>query len=234
MIPPSVPWEGLPKLGAAQMNQVFMLATGKYGLDGRVLIEHAARTMVELIEHLAPDGPILTVAGRGHNGACGLATARLLAARGRQVWAVPTHDASNYSGIPHEQLEQLKHYPNVRVKSSVPKMKFGCAVDAAIGTRLDGPPRGRALDMITVLNRQTCTVVALDVPTGLDADDGSTPGEVVQATATLALAAPKRGAKPGGAVGELYLADLALPPALYGDLDLPAVDVRQWLSRITP
>src|SRR5690606_31200718 len=148
------------------------------------------------------EGPVLVVAGRGNNGSGGLGAARLRAARGKRVWVVPTHGAENDSGTPKEQLEHLRHLDKGKVRNSLPKMKFACIIDAAIGTNLEGPPRGRTLDVITVLNhaQEGCCVISLDTPTGLNVDDGTTPGDVVDATMTLSVALPKNGVKPGGHV----------------------------------
>lgn len=208
------------------------LATGRYGLPMSELMRRAGTSLAEFTDLLAPDGPILVVVGRVHNGGAGIAAACALAERGRRVWVVPTHEAENYSGVPKEQLEKLAALEHVRVRSSLPKMKFGGVVDAAVGTGLSGPPRGRTLDVVTVLNNLGSLgskVVALDVPTGLDADDGSAPGDAVQAAATFALALPKQGTAPGGPVGELYVADLGLPDALFQDMGLePFTPPRPW------
>lgn len=220
---PSVPWNKVPRITGSQMQQLIMLATGKYGLDSRLLVEHTARNIVSLADTFAPEGPVLVVAGRGNNGSGGLAAARLFAARGRRVWVVPTHEAENYSGTPKEQLEHLRHYESVKVKTSLPKMKFACVIDAAIGTNLEGPPRGRTLDVITVVNQlvsQGSCVISLDVPTGLMADDGSQPGDVVNASMTLAIGLAKKGAAPGGCVGRLFVGDLSLPDPLYEGLNV--------------
>jgi NAD(P)H-hydrate epimerase len=231
---PSIGWDDLPKLTAAQMQQLLMLATGKYGMDSRVLVEHTARNLTTLIEAFAPDGPVLVVAGRGNNGSGGLAAARLLGARGRRVWVVPTHEYENYSGTPREQLELLRHFDNVRIKSSLPKMKYGCVIDAAIGTRLEGPPRGRTLDVITVVNNLagSCPVLSLDAPTGMRVDDGEVPGAVLEASMTLAVGLPKQGTKPGGSVGRLFVGDLALPPALYTDLGIEVNPFSGFVSEV--
>ena len=215
------------------MQQLIMLATGKYALDERVLIEHTGRNLAGLVERVAADGPILVVAGRGNNGSGGLAAARMLAARGRRIWVVPTHEVGNYSGTPREQLELLDNFDGVRVRTSLPKMKFSCVVDAAIGTHLEGPPRGRTLDVITVINNMSGScIVSLDVPTGMSVDDGSTPGAVVQANHTMAVALPKRGTPPGGNVGQLYVGDVGLPPKLYDDLGLEPVKFSNWLTEV--
>ena len=206
---PKVPLDSLPKLSATQLSQVTMQATGKYGMDMRLLAEHAARTTAELTMNVVPEGPLLVVAGRGHNGGVGLAAARLLASKGRSIWVVPTHEAGNYSGIPKEQL------------------------DAAVGTKLEGPPRGRTLDVITILNNmEKCCVVSVDVPTGMTPDDGDTPGDVVNATATLSLVYPHQGITPGGAVGDLYVGDLNLPPGVFEDLGIDAPKFKSWLTQV--
>lgn len=217
---PTLSWSEVPKLTCAQARQMTALATGRYGLPMSELMRRAGVSLAEFTDLLAPDGHILVVVGRGHNGGAGIAAACALAERGRRVWVVPTHEAENYSGVPKEQLERLAALEHVRVRSSLPKMKFGGVVDAAVGTGLSGPPRGRTLDVVTVLNNLGSRVVALDVPTGLGADDGSTPGDVVRASATFALALPKQGTAPGGPVGDLYVADLGLPDALFQDLGL--------------
>lgn len=232
---PTRPWDSLSKVTCAQMQQLTGLATGKYGLDLRLLMEHAGRNLAELASHLAPEGPVLVVVGRGNSGGSGMVAARHLSSMERRVWVVPTHEAGNYSGVPKEQLARLEHYDGLKVRSSLPKMKFGCVIDAAVGTGLEGPPRGRTLDVISVLNdlgTNGSTILALDTPTGLNADDGSTPGDVVRAQATLSLMLPKTGVVPGGAVGELYIGDLALPAQLFEDAGVTPCALPSWLTHV--
>ncbi|MEX2502673.1 MAG: NAD(P)H-hydrate epimerase [Trueperaceae bacterium] len=229
-------WSDVPKITASQMQQSVMLATGKFGLDGRVLVEHTGRNLARLVNEHAPEGPILVVAGRGDNGSGGLAAAPLLGLRGRRVWVMPTHEADNYSGTPREQLELLKHWPNVRVKTSLPKMKFACVIDAAIGTSLEGPPRGRTLDVVTVVNKMHdgCCVVAVDLPTGVMADDGSVPGEAVRATLTMAVGLPKVGVEPGGLAGRLFVGDLGFPPGVFDTLDIEPIVFPDFVTEVVP
>lgn len=232
---PTTTWDAIPRITGSQMQQLIMLATGKYGLDSRLLVEHTARNIVSLVEAHAPEGTVLVVAGRGNNGSGGLAAARLLAALGRRVWVVPTHEAENYSGTPKEQLEHLRHFENVKVKTSLPKMKFAVVIDSAIGTNLEGPPRGRTLDVITVVNQlvaQGSCVISLDVPTGLMSDDGDVPGDIVHASMTLAIGLAKRGAAPGEHVGRLFVGDLGLPPGLYEGMGLDAPRMPGFVTEI--
>ncbi len=217
---PTLAWDAVPKISTAQTRHMTALATGKYGFELRKLMERAGEGLAALCAHLVPEGPVLVVAGRGNNGGAGLAAAYQLALSRRSIWVVPTHEAENYSGVPKEQLERLTELPNVRVRSNLPKMKFSCVLDTAVGVRLEGPPRGRTLDVITVLNNTGSKIISLDVPSGLCADDGHAPGDVVRATATLSLVLPKLGVAPGGVVGDLYLCGLGFPDALYKDVGL--------------
>ena len=222
MIHPTLPHSEVPILSNQQFQKMIMLATGKYGLDHRLLIEHIGRNLVDMVNTLCPEGPVLVVAGRGNNGSGGLAAARLLAGQGRKIWVVPTHEVENYSGAPREQLEHLRHYDTIRVKSGLPKMKFGCIIDAAIGTGLEGPPRGRTQDVITVLNGyhgESC-VISVDVPTGLSIETGLPLGEAVKANFTLSAGLPKPNIVPGGHVGRLFLGDMGIPTDLVNDLNL--------------
>jgi NAD(P)H-hydrate epimerase len=105
----------------------------------------------------------------------------------------------------------------------------GLIVDGLLGYSGEGPPRGRHGELIEWANRQPAERVALDLPSGLDADIGAAAGAVLHADATLTLALPKRGLLTSSArphVGELYLADIGVPHRLYREVlaaDQPSV-----------
>ena len=91
-------------------------------------------------------------------------------------------------------------------------------VDGIIGYSLQGAPRGAAGAMVRWANATPAPVLALDVPSGIDTTTGQVHDPAVTATATMTLALPKIGLlAPAVApqVGELYLADISVPPALY-------------------
>lgn len=94
-------------------------------------------------------------------------------------------------------------------------------MDGVIGYSLSGAPRGTAAEMIRWANEEPAPVLALDTPSGLDLATGEVFDSAVQATATLTLALPKQGLRSRREhVGELYLADISVPPALYQALGL--------------
>ena len=86
-------------------------------------------------------------------------------------------------------------------------------------------------------NRSRALILALDVPSGLDATTGATPGAAIVPDRTLTLALPKTGLV--GVSGELYLADIGIPPNVYKGIGLtlePFFSDRYWvrLSPVTP
>jgi NAD(P)H-hydrate epimerase len=87
-------------------------------------------------------------------------------------------------------------------------------VDALLGYSLEGAPRGMADDLIGWMSNVTAPVVALDVPSGIDASTGHTPGSHIRATTTVTLALPKTGLHVD-AVGELWVADIGIPRGVF-------------------
>ena len=93
-------------------------------------------------------------------------------------------------------------------------------VDGLVGYRLEGAPHGAAARLIRWANAQAAPILALDVPSGVDGTTGSVLDPAIRATATMTLALPKIGLRTPAAqaqVGELYLADIGVPPSLYAE-----------------
>ena len=91
-------------------------------------------------------------------------------------------------------------------------------IDGVIGYSLQGAPRGEAATLIRWANRQAAPVLSLDAPSGVDTTTGIVFEPAIRAAATLTLALPKEGLRTPGVdahVGELYLADISVPPELY-------------------
>ncbi len=92
-------------------------------------------------------------------------------------------------------------------------------VDALIGYSLRGAPRGTVAKLIDVCNQHAARVLSLDVPSGLNATTGEAPGRIVRPERTLTLALPKTGLE--HIAGEIYLADIGIPPAVFQQLTSP-------------
>lgn len=96
-------------------------------------------------------------------------------------------------------------------------------IDALIGYGLRAAPRGRLADMIAWADGSGAPILSLDIPSGVDATTGATPGVVIHPETTLTLALPKTGLA-GFGVGELWLADLGIPIGVYNRVGLSYMD----------
>lgn len=159
----------------------------------------------------------MVLAGPGGNGGGGLVAARHLANRDVEVIVV-LGDRDRLDEVPRHQLSILER---TGVRVSTHPVTADLVLDALIGYSLDGDPRGRAADLIRWTKEQPSPVCSLDVPSGLHATTGAIGQPRVQATATLTLALPKVGlARAPDVVGELYLADIAIPRAVYAHVGI--------------
>jgi len=168
-------------------------------------------------------GQVTVLAGSGGNGGGGLCCARHLHNRGFQVWVVLSKEAATLTGAARNQLQILQAAGVQPVDVSQAQAKdvmrrAQLVVDALIGYSLRGPPRGRVVELIELCNQHAAQVLSLDVPSGLDATTGRAPGPVVRPERTLTLALPKTGLQ--RVPGELYLADIGIPPEVFGRLGL--------------
>jgi NAD(P)H-hydrate epimerase len=91
-------------------------------------------------------------------------------------------------------------------------------IDGLLGYGLTGSPRDLAAELIEWANKQETPVLSLDIPAGVDAATGEVYSPAIKAAATMTLALPKEGLRAEQAlenVGELYLADIGVPPSVY-------------------
>ncbi|MBN1249587.1 MAG: NAD(P)H-hydrate epimerase [Anaerolineae bacterium] len=207
----------------------------------RLMIEDYEIGLVQMMEnaghHLAalardrflsgfPTGKTVSVlAGRGGNGGGALVAARHLANWGADVTVRLSRAPDTFSGVPAHQLTILQRMGLTIQGADVPTgpPAPSLILDGLIGYSLSGPPRGAEAGLIAWANAQPGPILALDTPSGLDITTGEALGPTIRAAATLTLALPKRGLlvdKAQPYVGELYLADISVPPALYAVLGL--------------
>jgi NAD(P)H-hydrate epimerase len=221
----------VPAVTADQMREVDRLAVEVYGIQLVQMMELAGRALAELARRLlggtAEGRRVIVAAGKGNNGGGGLAAARMLANWGTRV-ALLVEKADLLAGVPALQHRAARMAGGAALEGRaafdlVHQGGGDLIVDALIGYGLKGAPRGWTGEMITQMNRAGTDVLSLDVPSGLDATSGECILPCVRAAATLTLALPKTGLlTPAGrsAAGALYLADIGIPPVLYGEIGL--------------
>jgi NAD(P)H-hydrate epimerase len=218
----------IPELTGAEMVEVDRAMVEDFGIDLTRMMENAGRALALLARARFFDCDVTghrvaVLAGSGGNGGGGLVCARRLSAWGADVEVHVSRPAGEIAGVPGEQLAMLQHM-GVPLRepgdvADVPDLDgVDLVIDALIGYSLHGAPRGAVLGLIDAANLALAPVLSLDVPSGLDSTSGETPGVAVIADATMTLALPKIGLSAPTAqslVGELYLADIGVPPALY-------------------
>lgn len=228
--------EPVPAITAEQMREVDRIAMEEFGLGILQMMENAGRNLAEnAIDMLGETvGEIAILAGGGGNGGGGLCAARHLHNRGFQVGLVLDRGATELQGAAATQWRILQAAGLTQLRQGEVAAALEGAdlvLDALIGYSLQGAPRGRAAELIALCNERAARVLALDVPSGLHATTGETPGEVVRADRILTLALPKTGLQ--WATGALYLADIGIPPEVYervGVASRPIFGRRYWLQ----
>ena len=215
----------VPYLTTAQMREVdrAMMEDFKIGLIQ--MMENAGRNLAHLARSRFFDGDpqgrkVAVLAGAGGNGGGSLVCARWLHNNGAQVTVFITRPDQEFTPVPAHQLEILRRMQvNVYQANDLDAAETpDLVIDGVIGYSLQGAPRDAAADMIRWANSQSAPVLALDAPSGVDTTTGAVFDPAIKATATMTLALPKEGLRaPGVAaqVGELYLADIGVPPSLY-------------------
>ena len=130
---------------------------------------------------------------------------------------VATRERAEMAPVPAHQLDILDRM-GVERRHKLPAADV--VIDSVVGYSLRGAPRGRSAELIDATNRST-SVVSLDTPSGLDVTSGASRGVVAHADATMTLALPKRGLRDSPLVGELYVADISVPPSAIARLGPP-------------
>lgn len=220
---------GWPEIDAAGMAEVDLLMVDTYGISLPQMMENAGRSLAQLARNRFMAGnaagrTVTILAGGGGNGGGALAAGRRLAGWGAQVTVVLAQEPGAMAPVPAQQLSVLLQ---MGVRPSLqPKTVPDLILDGLIGYSLRGEPRGRARDLIDWATECPTDILSLDVPSGFDAQTGTVYHNAIRAKATMTLALPKRGLQAPAnrhAVGDLYLADISVPPALYERLSIPRV-----------
>jgi NAD(P)H-hydrate epimerase len=178
-------------------------AIEQLGIPSLVLMENAGRGAAEVLRSLGVHGQVVIVCGKGNNGGDGLVIARHLANAGIDVLALlfaRPEDLSIDAAV-HWNIAEKLHLPaQVWADRQLDETKlaalFGAAdwiVDALFGTGLTGPVRTPLDRVIALANASTAHRLAVDIPTGLDADTGEALGAAVRAEHTVTFVAPKIG-----------------------------------------
>jgi NAD(P)H-hydrate epimerase len=235
---------------AEQMQELDRKAIEAYRIPGIVLMENAGRGATEVISNTFPDFQkmkIAIVAGKGNNGGDGFVIARYLLNRRISVKVYLLADSKGLRGDAETNFQifqrmkgEVISVPSSKDYQKVKKEleKFDLLIDAIFGTGLDAEVRGYYREVIDHLNTLQKPIVAIDIPSGLDANTGKPFGTAVRASLTITFGLPKIGhvISPGlDYVGKLKLVDIGLPKKLVEEERIQTHllendEIRGWLS----
>ena len=211
-------------VNAEEMRQIDKQTIGGIGIPGIVLMELAATAVFRSIQRNFPEcRHVGVIVGKGNNGGDGLALARQLTHAGYTVQIVLVSSPEHFNGDALTNLQVVRNLglPIMEVLSEPELKKLGkevvsydLIVDAIFGTGLRGGIEGYIKDVIDWLNSTDRPIVAIDLPSGLNADTGAVEGACICAARTVTIGLPKRGTLlyPGAqTVGALEIADIGFP-----------------------
>lgn len=214
----------IPSVFAEQMRKIDELAEKHFGLDAGMLMENAGRSAAMFVrDKLGIQGrKIAVLAGKGNNGGDALVAARFLHNWGADVHVIFADHPDNFSQLTKwhsgvlrsmfvELLYQTSQFQCERVIS-----ECDLVIDGLIGYNLSGNPSGFYANLINMANKKK--ILAVDVPTGLNADTGDAYEPCIKAKWTITMALPKKGLlekKAKDFVGELWVADIGVPHEVY-------------------
>lgn len=212
-----------------EMRSFDTRATAEYGIPSLILMENAGRAVAQkTIAYLNKNISscrVLVFSGKGNNGGDGFVAARHLANAGAEVKVYLLSSREEITGDASVNLEILEKTgisvtvlgPRDIQKVKIALMYADIVLDAIYGTGFKGKVRGTAAEVITSINESGRPVIALDLPSGLEADSGRVGGPCIRAAVTCTFGFPKLGLYlyPGADfAGEVEVADISLPKAL--------------------
>ena len=217
-------------LTAAEMRELDRRTIEEIGIPGAVLMENAGRGAAEILcrryAALAP-GPVLVLAGKGNNGGDGYVIARWLRQWGWQAKTIVLASVEQIGGDAGGNLHALLQCggevvfaPDETALGEALAAQTGARllVDALLGTGLASPVQGLYARVIDWIGATGVPVLAVDIPSGIDASTGALLGRAVSADCTVTFGAAKVGTAvhPGAAhAGEVVVVDIGIPAHLF-------------------
>ncbi len=215
---------------AQEMGALDKKALSDFYLPTAVLMENAGRAVADAAKELL-DGDvyaknIVIFAGKGNNGGDGLVAARWLSAEGARVKIFLAAPAADYTGTAGMQLKicdksglaiyLLSEETDWNV-AEITAAHADLLIDALLGTGFKGELGGSYKRACRLMNSVRAEVLAVDVPSGAEADTGLADEDAVQAAATVTMELPKPGLYlyPGAELaGRVIIAPIGMPEAL--------------------
>ena len=213
---------GVVFVTAEEMRKMDDVTIQEFHVDVLVLMENAGRATATLAKQMLRETTfgkrVACLVGGGNNGGDGMVAARHLANWGAEVNVIVGATKDRMKNVPREQLHVLEKMGIPILLGDYNLRDYDLLIDGLIGYGLQGNPRDKVAVMIKDANASGRPILALDLPSGMNATTGEAYDPCIKATATITLALPKTGFLTPGAspyIGSLYLADISIPQKVY-------------------
>ena len=225
---------GIALYTAAQIRDIELSYAQKSEHGTYPLMEKAGASVYHLIKSHWPEARrILILTGNGNNGGDGYIVARLAALDRLKVSLCNFCAPEKLKGDAKVAFDKLpKSGLSLLAWQDIELAKYDLIVDAMLGTGIKGTLRAPFDRVIKSINQVDIPVIAVDIPSGLEADTGNVSSDAVQATMTITFIGHKRGLYTGEAAnyrGAVKLADLDIPESCYQSHEFNVV-AENWKS----
>jgi len=217
---------------AQAVRQLDSLAINQFNLSGYELMKRAGKALFRHLQNRYPLAKkILLLCGSGNNAGDGYVVAKLAQQAGLDVSVVSLLDPKKLQGDARtawKDWHSMSHQP-VRFSASL-LQSADVVVDALLGTGLDRDVEGEWAEIINTVNTSSRPVIAVDIPSGLNADTGRIAGTAIQARSTLSFIGLKQGLFTHHGVdccGEIQFDDLGVPAEVY-EQQPPQAELLDW------
>ncbi len=218
-------------LSPQEMKYFDKVAQEQYGIEPIILMENAGKKCAEIIEMdiLEEDDSIAVFCGTGNNGGDGMVITRWLHNHGFDVCCFIIGNTERFSTLAMKNHDILKkmHCQIEYIASEDDLQKtvdqfndFSVIIDALFGVGLKGKVTEYRKNLIEIINELNEFTVAIDIPSGLDAESGNVANVAVHADVTITMANMKYGhlLYPGRDLcGEVYIVDIGIPDIAYAE-----------------
>ena len=224
----------IPAITASQLAEVDRIMAATYGVEPIQLMEHAGHGVATFTRMLfqdfdALDHSVLVLAGSGGNGGDALVAARLLAGWGAKVTVVLSRPGDTLQGLPAAHLRAVRAL-GIEVLDGAAIDALPAAdvlIDGLLGSGSSAAPTGTTARLIELADEHDSYLLAIDVPSGMDATTGEAHEPCIVASGTLTLGLPKTGLETDEAIeftGSLILIDIGVPPVAYRAIGVTVPD----------
>ncbi len=226
---------------AEQVRALDRIAIDEQGIPGAVLMERAGLAAFQACRQRWPDASrIAVVCGVGNNGGDGYVMARRAMEAGLDVRVCQLGDASRLQGDALQAFQRMQRTGLQAISFSSEALVWAdVVVDAIFGTGLDREVKGVWADALMTIRDSGVPVLAIDIPSGLDADTGRVHGTAVRAELSISFIGLKQGMFTNEGrehSGTIWFDDLAVPAEVYRRFSPSArrISYRRLASSLAP